>query len=389
MAALLPAALPSAAAATESFVDLAARARAARDSSRLDQAVALYRQALALNPAWKDGWWALGTIYYDRDDYRDAAPAFQRLLRLDPRNGTGHAMLGLCEYELGEDQPALSDIRTGLGLGLLTDEGLRKVVLYHEGVLLLRQSRFGSAQDALSLLAGYGVREDQLALALGMAALSINPRDLPQDPGQQQIVLWSGRAEILGAQRELPRGEEIYARLVSSSPGLPGLHYAYGRYLLLAHKPEEAAAEFEQEIRSRPGDARSYLYLAAVRYRVDSAGGLEYARDAVRINPALPFGHYMLGLLYADTHAYAQAIPELERASRELPGRSDVFYALGEAYARVGRAEDAAGARQTFRRLAAESGGGDEPKVHGDNPAVRMGAEAGEPAAGGGRVSHP
>jgi predicted Zn-dependent protease len=287
-------------------------------------------------------------------------------------------MLGLCEFELGEDAAALRDIQRGLGFGLLTDEALRKVVLYHEGILLLRQSRFGSAQSALSLLASYGVRDDQLALALGMAVLSISPQTLPAESKDHEVVLWSGRAEILGAQKNLDQGEKIYAGLVSQAPEFPNLHYAYGRYLLLAHQPDRAVAEFQQEIKNNPHHTRSYLCIAAVRYRLDSPAGIEYASEAVQLDPALPFGHYILGLLYADTHEYAKAIPELELAAKQMNPRPDIYYALGNAYARVGRNQDAAHARETFRRLGAETDGKDSPNIYGDNPPIQVDAADGQ-----------
>jgi tetratricopeptide (TPR) repeat protein len=362
--------------AQDTFAALSHKAEAARDASQFDEAITLYRRALALKPSWKDGWWALGTIHYDRSQYRDAAPAFRHLLEVDPKNGTAFAMLGLCEYELGQDAEALRDIQTGLGFGLLTDEGLRKVVLYHEGILLLRQSRFGSAQSALALLASYGVRDDQLALALGMAVLAIPPQHLPQAPNERSVVLWSGRAEILGAQKDLDKGENIYASLVSQAPQFPNLHYAYGRYLLSAHQPDKAVTEFQAEIKNNPAHMRSYLYIAATRYRLDSADGIQYAAEAVRLDPALPFGHYMLGLLYADTRDYAKAIPELELASTQMNRRADIYYALGNAYARVGRQQDAAHARETFRRLNAENNSSDEPNVYGDNPLIHVDADS-------------
>ena len=49
------------------FSTLSTRADAAREAGRLDEAVPLYRKALAVRPTWKEGWWALGTILYDQD----------------------------------------------------------------------------------------------------------------------------------------------------------------------------------------------------------------------------------------------------------------------------------------------------------------------------------
>jgi len=78
-----------------SFAQLSTKADAARDANRLDEAVPLYRKALALRPAWREGWWSLATILYDQNSYAPAARALTKAVALDPKNGTAHLMLAL------------------------------------------------------------------------------------------------------------------------------------------------------------------------------------------------------------------------------------------------------------------------------------------------------
>jgi cytochrome c-type biogenesis protein CcmH/NrfG len=52
-----------------SFSSLSTEAAAARDANRLDDALSLYKKALALKPSWAEGWWSLGKIAYDRNSY--------------------------------------------------------------------------------------------------------------------------------------------------------------------------------------------------------------------------------------------------------------------------------------------------------------------------------
>ena len=58
---------------------LETRAEAARAAGRLDEAVALYREALAASPRWAEGLWALGTIVYDQDRFAECRDVFARL----------------------------------------------------------------------------------------------------------------------------------------------------------------------------------------------------------------------------------------------------------------------------------------------------------------------
>src|SRR5689334_673873 len=62
----------------QDFDTLAAQASAAREADKVNEAIGLYRQALAIRPSWAEGWWFLGTLYYDLNDFGAAGPAFKR-----------------------------------------------------------------------------------------------------------------------------------------------------------------------------------------------------------------------------------------------------------------------------------------------------------------------
>lgn len=82
------------------FEQLAQAAAAARDADHVPQAIELYKQALQLKPTWSEGWFYLGTLYYDSDRYEDAQPAFAQSVKLDDKPADW-AFLGLCEFETG------------------------------------------------------------------------------------------------------------------------------------------------------------------------------------------------------------------------------------------------------------------------------------------------
>ena len=85
--------------------------------------------------------------------------------------------------------------------------------------------------------------------------------------------------------------------------------------------------------------------------KVDSAAGIPFAEEAVKLDPKPPFGHYILGLLRLDVDDYQNAIPELETALKGMPKEPKIFFALGTAYSRAGRKDDALRSRATFQRL--------------------------------------
>jgi tetratricopeptide (TPR) repeat protein len=334
------------------FATSSSRAEAAREAGRLDEAKALYRQALALRPSWKEGWWALGTILYEQDVHRDAARAFRRLVSLDPKNGTAHLMLALCEYQLDEDASALANIQAAKALGVQTEGGLPQVLTYHEGVLLLRAKRYERALETLQPLASAGVEDESLELAIGMGVLLMRPADAPPAGSPARtVVIRAGRAERHHMAKAFAAARRDYESLVRDAPAFPNVHYAYGRFLLATEDLESGITELLKEIEAQPEHVRARMQVAAARYRIDSAAGLPYARQVVTLAPDYPFGHYLLGLLYFDTGDLARAIPELETAARMLPEEAQFQFALGNAYARAGRAEEAARARAAFTRL--------------------------------------
>ena len=336
---------------SKAFQELAKQADAARDANRLDEATKLYHRALVLNPKWAEGWWSLGTLQYDNDRYAEAELAFEKVVALDPKQGTARAMLGLCEFELGQNERALNDIEASKTLGVLEDKQLRDVVAYHEAVLLQRAGRFEAAKEALSSLCRNGVRSSELASVFGLTALRMRDVSAPAEGTEAgRVVQHVGRAACLTGAKEYEAAKGEFDSLIAQAPHFPLLHYAYGCALIDADDIPGAVKEFQAEIAEQPKSVLPRLRIAAAEYKVDSATGLKYAEEVVRLNPRLSLGHYLVGLLLLDTGAYEKAVPELEIARKAFPREGRIDLALATAYAHVGRPQDAARARAEFAR---------------------------------------
>jgi tetratricopeptide (TPR) repeat protein len=341
--------------ANSNFATLSAQADAARDADRIEEAEPLYKKALALRPNWAEGWWSLGTIAYDGNAYSEATHAFQKVTTLAPKNGNAYVMLGLSEFELGRDLPALQHLKKGAALGLSEDANLRHVALYHEGVLLQRAGKFQAAQETLEQLCLQGVQSPQAITSLGMVLLRMRDRETPTAGSDDAaIVSRIGEAGCLAAQKKFDESKKELSEVVSQHPEYPKIHYAFGIALMEANDLDGADAEFKQEIKNNPTDLVSRLQIVASMYKTNSVEGLPYAEEAVKLAPQQPFAHYLLGLLLLDTDDYQRAIPELEIARKAFPNESRIYLALGTAYSRAGRKQEAARARATFTRLTAE-----------------------------------
>ena len=351
-------------AAAQDFDQLAAQAARAREASRVEEAVALYRRALSLRPRWGEGWFYLATLLYERDAYAEASQAFEEATDLNPQVGTAWVMLGLCEFKLGRYDAALNHLLQGRRLGITDNPHLRSVMLYHEGLLLLEKGEFEAAQKTLGTLSKEGAESEDLTVALGLSALRLRPSQLPAaDAATREAVSRAGRAEGLAVNKKFDEALGEYGRLAADFPKTPNVQYAYGRFLLTSNRDEKAVEAFRREIENSPNHLMSRLMIADTKIRLkDAAGGLPYAEEAVKLRPQLPLGHYLLGLALLETGQTARAVTELETAQKSAPGESKIYFALGRAYARVGRAEEAERARATFTRLSKEQEAAEQPK---------------------------
>lgn len=334
---------------------LVADADEAMRANRPAEAIALYRKALTARPRWAEGWWHLGRLLYEGNDYAEAAMAFTKATTLNPSAGTAWAMLGLCEFKLGRHDVALAHIQKGRSVGASAEPQFRKVLLYHEGLLLLGKAEFERAQETFGQLSAAGVDSDELVVGLGLAVLRVWPADMPEGGSPlRDLVSRAGYAEHLAARKQLDAARHEYERLTREFPRTRHVQYALGRHLAAMRQPEQAVAAYEREIENSPDHVPARLGIAAVLAQTDPARALPYAEKAVELNPAIPLGHYLLGSLLLHTPDTARAIAQLEIAERSVQKDPAVYYALGRAYARAGRVRDAARARATFRRLTEE-----------------------------------
>jgi predicted Zn-dependent protease len=342
--------------ATPSFDTLAKQAAEARHADRVEEAQSLYKKALALKPGWAEGWWSLGTLAYDSNGYSEAEKAFHRVVALSPKYAAAWVMLGLCQFELNKNEEALKSLDTGRALGISRNAEMYDVMFYHIGLLYLRTEKYGSALKTFHKLASDGVGTDEVALGLGMSILMIQPTALPEEnaPGHS-VILGIGQAEALFAEGKFSEALQIYSRLVEQYSDYPGLHFAYGRFLLDFHHTDEAIAQLQAELRTDPNHVLSLLEIASAQATENPTEAVEYAKRAVALSPRLPIGHYLLGQFYADAGNAEAAVPELELARRYLPDDPKVYFALGKAYAKLGRKEEAARARAKFLRLQAQA----------------------------------
>lgn len=333
------------------FEKLSREAEAARAADRLDTAAPLYLQALKLNPKWGEGWWRLGSIFYERDRYKEAAEAFRNLTAVDPKMTVAWSMLGLCEFQLKEYETALQHLRKGNSAGFGENQALARVARYHEAMLLNRFDNYELAFETLRKMVNPQNESPDVLMTIGLAMLRLPllPRDVPAE--KREVVAKTGRATYLLMINRGVEARQEYKELVGAFPDAQGVHYAYG-VSLLRDLPDEALEEFKREIQRSPDHVQARLQIAfeCIKRR-DYAAGLPFAEEAVRLAPALFAAHNALGRILLETDETERAVSELETAMKLAPKSPEMYFTLARAYAKAGRSQDAARARAEFTRL--------------------------------------
>ena len=348
----------------ESFEKLAARAQAALNAERIPEAIRLYEHATKLRPNWSEGWWHLGTLFFDAQRFGEARDAFAHFVATERKQpGPGFGMLGLSEFQLTHYAEAQAALEKSIKLGVGTDPAFVREVLIHDGILNAESGKPEIALQRLTLAANQIAAENpdapkdavfadlKLLDAFGVAALRISnlPAKLP--PEQLPMVRLAGRAQALIALQDRVAAETELNQLVALYASQPGVNYMNGVFMLKEHPPLAVDA-FRREIQVSPSDASPRIQLAFEFLRTgDYQQGLKYAKEAVGLAPNNFVAHVACGRLWLETGKTDSAMEELRLAVKLAPGSPDAHFALSRALTAAGRDREAAHERAEFERL--------------------------------------
>lgn len=330
---------------------LAREAEAARAAGRLEEALDLYRRALARKPDWVEGRWSVATLLYDLDRPAEAAPEFAKVIAARPTDGLAVALKALCDYKTKDYDEALAGLRKAHALGVPNPE-VDRVAAFHAALLLNRAGNPDAAFEILKGFAEKGRDDPPVIEAFGLFMLRMPrlPEEVPAD--QREMVRLAGRGGYHMARgRRTAVGRLALEELVSRYPAAPNAHYALGAYIS-PDDPEGAMEEFRRELRSTPDHYPSLLQMALIEtQRGRAAEALPMAEQAAKLAPDVPAARLALGRALLDLGQTDRAVQELERGAALAPESPDVQFALARAYQRAGRAAEAERARQEFLRL--------------------------------------
>jgi tetratricopeptide (TPR) repeat protein len=341
---------PAAPARTE-FDRVVKDAAAARDAGRVDESIALYQKATRLRPSWAEGYWSVGTAFYELDRYAEAREAFGRVVRLQPKHAAAFGFKGLCEFQLKNYETALADLLRAAELGLAAPKDLVPAVAYHTAITMTRLEHYEFALSTLQSFAQEGNDSPRIIEAFGMALLRIplTPGELSAD--RREMVMLAGRGAYYRAARRPAAAKPAFELLVQRYPDGPNVHYAYG-VSLLEDEPDRAIEAFQRELKQSPSHLPSLLQIVfEYLKRSDWDAARPWAARIVDLAPNDFAGRRALGQVLLETGDTKGAIDQFETGVRLAPDSPAMRFMLARAYQKADRPADAERQRAEFLRL--------------------------------------
>jgi tetratricopeptide (TPR) repeat protein len=355
-----------------SFEQLSRQAEKARDQNHDDDAIQLYRRALARRPEWEQGLWYLATLLYDKEQYAPARDTFRRFLTLRPDAGPAWALLGLSEFQTREYPRALDHLQRAMATGMGDRKDLIQSVFYYVVILLTRMERYDDSMAMLMRMLASGSDSSLLVEPAGLAGLRLPllPAEIP--PDRRQLVDLAGKAVVALETHHYEDAEASFKQLESAYPNEPGVHFLYGAYLMPLH-PEEGIREMQRELEISPSHVLARIRLAQqylAQQEPDKA--LPLAEEAVKLDPKRASAHMLAGEALVAKGDLAGGTKELETARDDDPLNTRIHWDLLRAYNAAGRGEDAKHEKEIIEKLnRPESGNGAAQDKKSSDPATK------------------
>lgn len=279
--------------ATQAVSEVAAQVGKLLEAGKVREAESVSTRQLSQRPSDSEAYLEMGRVYFDHEHWKRAVGLFRRSIELQAHNDTAHLLLGLSLAEMKQPEEAER------ALLLAVDQNPRSDTnCFMAGRQLLMRGKF------------------EASLPYFYKAVELNPS--------------SGR----------------------TYQGLAAALARTGSYALAVNYYEKAIAiaEKDHSISPEPLLNASYLLLLS-NQKEPSERALDHARQALRLDPQSPEGHYLCGKALLNLGRHPEARDELAVAAELNPQDARAFFLLAQVHHRLGDPARARAARKTFARL--------------------------------------
>jgi tetratricopeptide (TPR) repeat protein len=275
------------------------------------QAIAFYRQAEAIDPAFPGLQMNLGLAYFKSALYRRSLKPFTLELRKHPGDERLIILLGMAHYGMGD---------------------------YLVAVPFLQQAAEKQPQNL------------PLRLALAHSCLWSKQYDCVRATYKQILNLnaSSAEAEMIAGEALDETGDdagamEHFQAAAAANPKEPNVHFCLGYLLWTQTHYPESVKEFAAELGNDPQNLQAREYLADSFVKLNDYANAQPELEAVLgRDPSSAMVHRDLGIVYASQGKKEDATTELLRAIALDPKDSAPHWRLARLYQSMGKKQEAA-----------------------------------------------
>ncbi|MBR6163139.1 tetratricopeptide repeat protein [bacterium] len=278
-------------------------------NNKLDDALALYQNALEKAPGFVDLYIVTGEIYRQKKRYEDAICEFKMAIWLDSLNVKAYAKL--CDlYEEIQDfdsaievcrnlisiQPHVAHFQNNLATYFYMKGEIPKAISHYQNSITLRPNAKCSSDVARTL--GFIYQEHTKDLDASIASYQIAYNLSPDD-----LDIYLNLGNVFYEKNEYDNALTVYRKALEKTPYSSRLHCNLGYLYWGKGNIDEAIKEYEKAIRFDPNYDIAYNNLGVIYLddlgRVQKA--IELFEEAARCNPNYALAHYNLARAVAIT----------------------------------------------------------------------------------------
>lgn len=317
------------------------QAQASERAGDLTAAERLYRQVTQRDPASAEAHANLGVVLASQQKFAAAIEHYRRALRIKPALDPLRINLGLALLKSGQARQAAREL--GQYIDAHPDDRRARQLLANA---LLESDQYEQAarhyqellpSDDLSIRLGLGAAYTRLGRRAEAERLF---SEVAMAENSAAVQLAIGQAYL--AVNDLASAEEALKRAAALDPKLPGLHFALGSARWKRQQSAEAIAEWQQELKTDPGNFEASFALGAALAESNESDTAEpHLKKARALRPA-----HGPTLYYLAKIAWKRRSPEaailLKESVKLDPSNRPAHYLLAQIYKAQGNTQAAA-----------------------------------------------
>lgn len=331
----------------EAADELRQSAIALEQSGENAKAESAWREVLAAHPRSAEAYAHLGFLAARRQDYSTAIALYREALSLDPSMPALSLNLGLALFKSGDVQAAIQTLAPLLKSEASPAQDQRLNVLIGTGYYALGE--YSAAIPYLKQAALHDPRSLELRLILVHTCLGAKQYQCVMDTYHEILLLNAESAEAdmlageaLDEMNDAPAAIQEFQAAIKENPAEPNVHFGLGFLLWKLKRYDEAAAEFEAELANVPDHVQALAYLGDSDMQLEKSDqALPLLRRAVQMDNSVELAHLDLGIIYAAGDRPNDALQEFKTAAKLTPEDAGVHYRLARLYQRMGKKDEA------------------------------------------------